>query len=189
MRAVLNWCCLIAGLGLAMAGARAGEVIGNTYIGERFGHVELTSIGGKWNIIDKEKDAQTDVAGVVAEFRLKEPVGSVSTVTAFEVMGFRKSEGRTVDFVINWRRDAFAKLGAETEPTTGRIAGKKIWLIEKRHTNRMSLGGKDIVLEMKGSDIILEGEKAIFLLGFFAHAPAYPEARQLLEELAATAKY
>lgn len=168
---------------LLLAGqAGAGEVIGNTYIGERFGYIELVSVGGKWEVVDREKDAQNDMAGPVADFRLKEPVAGVKPIV-FNVWGFRKADASiTVDFIIQTLRNAWGQQGGEVESVeAGRLSGRKAWFLEKRVTFQGRLA--------HGRDIVVEGDKAIFVISTVALAPAYPQVRQLLEELAATAKY
>jgi hypothetical protein len=172
---------LLAVLMLAAAHAGAGEVIGNTYVGERFGYIEMTSVDGKWDITDREKEAKNDFAGMIAKFKLKEAVSGWKPDV--NIMGFKKIEGAvTVDFVMNTMRTEWTGQGGEVDQIeTGRIAGKKIFFYDKRLTPQG--------IPMKGRDIYLEGEKGIFIVAVIAKTPAYPQVLQLLEELVATAKY
>ena len=173
---------LVVPLFFLAAQVRAGEIIGNTFIGERFGYIELTSVDGKWEIVDREKDANNDMAGPVADFKFKEPISGVKPVT-FNALGFRKvDQSITVDFLIKTLRDAWSKQGGEMDSVeAGRISGKKVWITEKRIT----LKGN----HAHGRDILLEGEKAVFVISVVVLAAAYPEYKRLLEELAASAKY
>lgn len=180
MKATIR-CHVLAVLMLAAAHAGAGEVIGNTYVGERFGYIELTSVDGKWEIIDKEKSATNDFAGMIAHFKLKEAVSGWKADV--NIMGFKKVEGAiTVDFVISMMRKEWAAQGGEVEQIeTGRIAGKKVFFNDKR----ISVKG----IAMKGRDIYLEGEKGIFIVSVVVRTDAYPQTLQLLEELVSAAKY
>ncbi len=168
-------------LGLAAVPAGAGEVIGNTYVGERFGYIELTAADGKWDISDKEKSATNDMAGMIAHFKLKDAISGWKADV--NILGFKKIEDAiTVNFVIGTMRKEWIAQGGEVEPIeTGRIAGKKVHHYEKR------LNVKGIA--MKGRDIYLEGEKAVFVVHMIVRADAYPPTLQLLEDLVATAKY
>ena len=173
--------CLILALALAAWRAGAGEGIGNTYVGERFGYIELTSVDGKWDIVDKEKSATNDFAGMIAHFKLKEAISGWKPDV--NVMGFKKVEGAvTADFVINMMRKEWTAQGGEVEQIeTGRIAGRKVFFNDKR----ISVKG----VAMKGRDIYLEGEKGIFIVSVIVRADVYPQTLQLLEELVSAAKY
>ena len=168
-------------LGLAAWPAGAGEVIGNTYVGERFGYIELTAPDGKWEITDKEKGATNDMAGMIAHFKLKDAISGWRADV--NILGFKKIEDAiTVDFVMNTMRTEWTAQGGETEAIeTGRIAGKKVFFYDKR------LNVKGIA--MKGRDIYLEGGKAVFVVHMIVRADVYPQTLQLLEELVAGAKY
>lgn len=175
------WRLFPAVCALVIGHAWAGEVIGNTYIGERFGYIEMTSVEGKWDITDREKGATNDLAGTIAHFKLKEAVSGWKPDV--NIMGFKKIEGAiTADFVMNMMRKEWTAQGGEVEPIeTGRIAGKKVFYNDKR------IAAKGI--PMMGRDIYLEGEKAIFIVHVIAPAHAFPQVLQLVEELVATAKY
>lgn len=180
MKATIQ-CHLLAALLLVATHAGAGEVIGNTYIGERFGYIELTSVGGKWDITDKERGANNDLAGMVAHFKLKDPISGWKP--DLNILGFRKVEGAvTADFVINMMRKEWEAQGGEVEQIeTGRIAGRMVFFNDKRVTVKG--------VAMKGRDIYLEGEKAIFIVSVIVRADVYPQALQLLEEMVSAAKY
>lgn len=180
MRTTIRFLFLLA-LGLAAWPAGAGEVIGNTYVGERFGYIELTAADGKWEIADKEKAATNDMAGMIAHFKLKDAISGWRP--DINVLGFKKIEGAiTVDFVMNTMRSQWTAQGGEVDAIeTGRIAGKKVFFNDKR------LNVKGIA--MKGRDIYLEGEKAIFVVHMVVRADVYPQTLQLLEELVSAAKY
>ena len=180
MRTTIRFCLLLA-LALAAWQAGAGEVIGNTYVGERFGYIELTSVDGKWDITDREKSATNDFAGMVAHFKLKEAISGWKP--DLNVMGFKKIEGAvTADFVINMMRKEWAAQGGEVGPNeTGRIAGRKVVFNDQTITAQG--------LAMKGRSVYLEGEKGIFIVSVIVRADVYPQTLQLLEELVSAAKY
>ena len=180
MRTTIRFLFLLA-LGLAAWPASAGEVIGNTYVGERFGYIELTSVGGKWEITDKEKSAKTDLGGAIAHFKLKDAVSGWNPEV--HVIGFKKVGGVvTVDFVVGLMRKEWIAQGGEVEALeTGRIAGKKVVQYDKRLTFQGT--------PMKGRDICLESEKGIFVVAVIVREDAYPQTLQLLEELVSAAKY
>jgi len=167
--------CLTAG------NAVAGEVIGNTYIGERFGFIEVNAVDGKWEITDKEKTAANDIAGMVVHFKLKEKVSGWSPDV--NITGFKKvGSFVTADWVLNMMRDSWKGQGFTLNPIeTGRISGRKIYFFEMQAT----LQG----MEMKGRNVLLEGEKAFFLAAMATSAQSYQNLLPLFEELIASAKY
>lgn len=172
---------LILAAGLAAGTAVAGEVIGNTYIGERFGFIEVNAADGKWEIADREKNAVNDLAGLVVHFKLKEKVSGWSPDV--NIMGFKKAgDAITADYVLNTMRDSWKSQGFTLSPIeTGRISGRKIYFFEMQAT----LHG----MEMKGRNVLLEGEKAIFIVAMATSAKSYQNLLPLFEELIASAKY
>lgn len=172
---------LILAAGLTAGNAVAGEVIGNTYIGERFGFIEINAVDGKWEIADKEKTAVNDIAGMVVNFKLKQKVsGGAPDVN---ITGFKKvGDFVTADYVLNMMRESWKSQGFTLNPIeTGRISGRKIYFFEMQAT----LQG----LEMKGRNVLLEGEKALFLVAMVTSAQSYQNLVPLFEELVASAKY
>ncbi len=181
MKAILRRGALLGAWLLAAGQAGAGEVIGNTYIGERFGYFEMTSVEGKWEMTDKEKSAPNDMAGMVVHFKLKEAVSGWKADV--NVTGFKKvDQSISIGFVMEAMRKAWTDQGLETlQAESGRIAGRKVFLSEARGTVKG--------IAFKGRNIFLEGEKAIFMVAVLAPDYAYPQVIQLLDELVATAKY
>lgn len=172
---------LFIAAGLAAGNAFAGEVIGNTYIGERFGFIEVNAADGKWGISDREKTAANDIAGMVVHFKLKEKVSGWAPDV--HITGFKKvGDVVTADYVLNMMRESWKSQGFTLNPIeTGRISGRKVYLFEMQAT----LQG----MEMKGRNVLLEGEKALFLAAMVTSAQSYQNLLPLFEELIATAKY
>jgi hypothetical protein len=87
-----------------------------------------------------------------------------------------------IDFVINSMRESWSGQGFENLQTeTGRIAGRKVFQFDMQGT----LKGTSV----RGRNIFLESEKAVFAIQMMVPAHVFSQMLPLLEELAATAKY
>ncbi len=160
----------------ACSAALAGEVIGNTYIGEKHGYIEVLSPEGKWSIKDKEGEG----TGVV-ELRLKDPING--TNPSVLVQAIPHSGGLVpADMVLQIMRDSFAQQGMQTGPVeTGRIAGKKVY----QFWIRLERSGQVV----KGDVVMCEGDKSFFMIQFTANSVAYDAARPLFNDVLEKVKY
>ena len=104
----------------------AGEVIGNTYISEKHGYVELSAPDGQWEIVDTESQGS---GAKLAEFNYKTKVNGAD-VKATLWGSMNPGNVLDADFFLKTVRSAFEEQGATVEPVeTKRFAGKKIYFL------------------------------------------------------------
>jgi len=155
--------------------ATAGEVIGNTYISEKDGVIEISAPA--WNI----KDTETAGSPMLAELTVKQPLdGMVPKVQFFRLA----NPGGVIqpDFLIGQIRDGLAKQGAEVgqiEPR--RVAGKRI-LTTQFTVSRD--GGR-----AHGLIYMLRGDRALYWAQFYSNVVVWEQARPLFDELMEKVKY
>ena len=169
-----QWAALAAGTLLAFAAA-AGEIIGNTYISEKQGYIEVQSPDGKWQIQDREGQGTQ-----LASLTLKDPIsGSRPTMLFFAIP---KAAGVTVDQVVGWSRETMAQNGMELgaiEPL--RFGGKPVVVFGGSLTK-----GNIKVLQRS---YMLEGPKSFFMVSATAQAAAFDAAKPLFDEVIEKLKY
>jgi hypothetical protein len=166
---------LVAGLAAGTAPARAGEVIGSTYISEKDGVIEITAEG--WNIKDAESPGQFKLAELTPKqaiggtnpnmqvFRLANPGGAISG-----------------QFMLQQIREGLVKQGMEAgQIETRRIGGKRVLTLL---ASMIKDGGK-----ANGLVYMFEGEKSLYWVQFFANAVVWDEARQRFDEVMEKVKY
>ena len=166
---------LLAGLAAVSVPAPAGEVIGNTYISEKDGVIEITAEG--WDIKDTESAGQFKLA----ELTVREPInGFTPRILLFRV----GNPGGAIapENILQQMREGFEKQGMEVgqiEPR--RIAGKRVLALPVSMTTG---SGKS-----NGLIYALQGERSLYWMQFFANAVVWDEARQLFDQVMEKVKY
>lgn len=152
-----------------------GEIIGNTYIGEKHGYIEIQSPDGKWQIQDREGQSNQ-----IAILTLKDAINGTRPTMLF--FGIPNPGGVTLPEVAQWGRDAIEKNGFELGTIeTRRYGGKPAIIFTATITKG---GGRATMLS-----ITLEGPKSFFQVYASANAVAYDAAKPLFEEVVEKLKF
>ena len=168
---------LISGVAALMLALPAwpGEIIGNTYIGEKHGYIEVVSPDGKWQIEDREGRSNQ-----IVELSLKSPINGTRPTILF--FGIPKLDGMTIDMVIGMAREAIEKQGMELGPIESRrYAGKPI----HAYSGSMTKNNQKAIQVM----YVLEGPKTFFFVSASANSAAFDAAKPLFEEVVEKLKY
>jgi hypothetical protein len=176
MRAGLFAIALLTILSLHAHWSIAGEVIGDTYISEKDGVIELTA--KEWNI----EDVETPGSAKIAQLSIKDPInGTHPSILVFR-LGPPASASVTPEAFAKMLREQFAKQGAEMDPIeTRRIAGKRVLVLQGSLSKDE---GKAIMLTY-----LLSGEKSFYWLHLSSNVNAWDKARPKFDELMETVKY
>ena len=152
-----------------------GEIIGNTYISEKDGVIEITAAA--WNIKDNEAPGGFKIATLTPKQPLK------GTVTSVEIFRLANPGGAvTPDTMLQMLRDGFVKQGMEASAIeTRRISGKRVLALPLAMSKA---GGRS-----NGLVYMMQGEKSLYWAQFFANVAVWDEARALFDEVMEKVKY
>ena len=160
---------------LFSSGAVSGELIGNTFIGEKSGYIEIQSPGGKWQIEDREGQGRA-IANLTSKDSIK---GSRPTILFQSVP---KMGEMTADEITQITRSVFEKQGFQNGPIeVKRYSGKPV----ATYHSSMSKDGVKVLMYV----FILDGQKSFFLVSATAPEVAYEAAKPLFEEVIEKLKY
>lgn len=176
MKAVrVRWLLTAALLGGAVGAAVGGEVIGNTYISEKDGVIEVVAEG--WNI----KDTETAGKAKLAELTPKEPIDGFRP--SISISRFANPGGQIEpDWFLGQVRDGLVKQGAEVQPIeTRRIAGKRVIALQYSMTKG----------EGKANGVIymMKGEKSLYWANFAANVKVWERTRPMFDDVMENVKY
>jgi len=152
-----------------------GEIIGNTYIGEKHGYIEINSPDGKWQIQDREGQGTQ-----IAQLALKDQISGSRPTVLFSAIP--KGAGITADQVLQWSREAMEKQGMELgqiEPV--RFGGKQVYGFQATLTKG--------TVKVEQRNYLIEGAKSYFLVSCTALSAAFNAAKPLFEEVMEKLKY
>jgi len=170
----IRWVAIVTGMLIASL-VSAGEIIGNTYISEKQGYIEIQSPDGKWQIQDREGQGTQ-----LANLTLKDPIsGSRPTILFFSIP---KAGDVKVDEVVQWARDAMVQNGMELgaiEPV--RFGGKQVVVF----LGSLTKGN----IKVMQRSYMLEGPKSFFMVSATAQAAAFDAAKPLFDEVVEKVKY
>ena len=153
--------------------AWSGELIGNTYIGEKQGYIEIQSPDGKWQIEDREGRGYE-----IAMLRSKEQINN--SRPNILIQGFPIAGDMTFENMLREIRQGHEKQGWELGPIeTKRYGGKQVLTFSSR------LLGKGV----RGEMYLLRGEKSTFFASCTAADGAYTAAKPLCDEVIERVKY
>lgn len=155
--------------------AAAGEIIGNTYISEKDGVIEIPAPG--WNIQDKESAGQA----MIAQLTPKASINGFTPMISFYRMPNPGGQIKP-DVMVGMMRDNLVKQGAEAgqlEPR--RVAGKSIATMQFTMSKD---GGR-----AHGLIYILSGEKALYWATFACNVKAWEQGRVAFDEVMEKVKY
>jgi len=163
---------LLAG---SIPAAVAGEVIGNTYISEKDGVIEVVAEG--WNI----KDTETAGKAELAELTPKESIDGFRPVIS--INRFANPGGQIEpDWFLQQIREGLVKEGAEVQPIeTRRIAGKRVMVLQYSMTKG---GGK-----ANGLIYMMQGDKSLYWTNFNANVVVWERTRPMFDEVMERVKY
>ena len=171
---IKKWFAAIVTLLLAFP-VLGGEIIGNTFIGEKHGYIEITSPDGKWQIQDREGQGYQ-----VANLTLKDPISGTRPTVLFSAIP--RDASVTADQVLQWTREAMEKQGMEVgQIETMRVSGKPVYSFMGSLTK-----GSVKVLQRS---YLLEGAKSFFMVNTTAQAAAFDAAKPLFESVIEKLKY
>jgi hypothetical protein len=155
--------------------ALAGEIIGNTYISEKDGVIEIPAEG--WEI----KDTEAPGGFKIAELTPREAIGGTRPAIVF----FRLSNpggAVTPEAMVKQFADAYLKQGGEVSPMeVRRIAGKRVLALPMSMSKD---GGR-----ANGLLYMLQGEKSLYWGQFFANVNVWAEAREKFDAVMEKVKY
>jgi len=152
-----------------------GEIIGNTYIGEKNGYIEIQSPGGKWQIVDREGQGPS-----IANLTVKDPIKGSRPTLLFQ--GIPKMGGITLDQIMQMIRTSVEQQGLELGPVEmKRYGGKQIATFNSTLTKQ----GIKVVM----NTFICEGPKNFFMATGSAVEGAYEGAKPMFEEVIEKLKY
>lgn len=163
-------------LAVAALPALAGEVIGNTYISEKDGVIEVAA--EDWEI----KDVEQPGAAQIARFDLKSTpqAGFTASALLFRVGSFGgvlKPEA-----IINQLRGSLESKGAEVSPMEARrFAGKRVLAFSYVMQNDQG--------KANGQAYSLEGPKAIYWFMCSSNVRIWEHAQKKCDELIEKTKY
>lgn len=155
----------------------AGEIIGNTYISDKHGPLEVTSPEGKWSIRDEEPAGQSKLV----HLELKDPLNGFKPT--FSVFSIPNPGGAVpLDSILQMIRGSFEQQGVEVGVLeVRRFAGKKVPFFNA------SLTRSNVTL--KTDVYVFEGQKATFFAQCAVNAISHAAARPLCDQVAETVKY
>jgi len=160
---------------LLSSAALAGEVIGNTYISEKDGVIEISAEG--WDV----KDTEGKVAFQIAALSPKQQIQGMTPSVQFYRLA-NPGGAVTPEFMLQQLRDAYVKQGGEAgaiEPR--RIAGKQVLTLP---VSMSKDGGR-----ANGLFYMMQGEKSLYWAQFFANVKVWDDARKQFDELMEKVKY
>ena len=167
----------VAALLLVSAGspAIAGEVIGNTYISEQDGVIEVPAEG--WNI----KDTETPGNVKLAEFTPKAAIDGYRPSLTINRLA---NPGGQIepDWLLQQIRDGLVTQGAVVQPTeTRRIAGKPVLVLQYSMTQ--GVGAANGLLYM------MQGESSLYWASFASNVNAWERSRPMFDEVMEKVRY
>lgn len=170
----------LAGL-LLCGSAGAGQLQGGTYVGERFGRIEITPAPGRWEMIDREAAGGNDLGGPVVDLHLRDNPGGSRAVV--HVTGVKKADPSiTAEFVLATSRDALVQQGGTPEPVRRlAIGGRGAWTYEAA----VAAQGRPARTRL----VVVEGPAAIFLLQMVVPVDGFEAAGRAFEQLLSGVKY
>jgi hypothetical protein len=159
--------CLLAG------SAWAGEMHGDTYVGKRYGTIEIKVPAGTWVVLDREANGENDFGGPVADFKSTVPIAGI--YPAVHLSAFRRVDASiTPSFVLQTSLDAVAlKGGVPGAVLDGAVNGRKSWFFIA-----------DVVQQNRPAKlyfVLLEGREAIFSAQTVVPPEALAETRQQVD--------
>lgn len=155
--------------------ALAGEVIGNTYISEKDGVIEIPAEG--WEIKDTEAAGSFQIAQLTA----REAIGGTRPNVTFWRLA-NPGGAVTPESMVQQMSTELIKQGAEVSPMeTRRVAGKRVVVLPFS----LSKGGG----KANGLFYMLQGEKSLYWANFSANVNVWEQARPRFDELMEKVKY
>lgn len=153
----------------------AGQVSGESYIGERFGRIELRAPAGQWLLLDRESSGNNEFGGPVLD--LKATAAIAGAFPTLHVNAFKRADASvTAEFVLQTSRHAVQQKGGELGPEQMRaVDGKKIWFFEAQ----VILLDKPAWLYY----VLLEGATAFFAVQTVVPEAAFGETKRRVDEL------
>lgn len=165
---------LLAAFWLASS-AWAGQFKGDTYIGERFGRIELLAPGNHWLVLDREFSGNNEFGGPVVD--LRSTVGIAGIFPSVHISAFKRADASvTAEFVLQTSRDAVLQKGGEPGPVEIRaVNGKKAWFFEAQVKQQEKPARLYYVL--------LAGATAFFALQTVVPESVFIETKRQVDEL------
>lgn len=155
--------------------AIAGQLSGNTFVGERFGRIEIVETDAQWLILDREYSGNNLLGGPVADIKATRPVaGYFPTV---HLSAFKRADATvTPDFVLQTSRDAVRQKGGHPGGIqSAAVNGRNVWFFEA------------MVLQQdkpaKLYYVLLEGDSVFFALQTVVPEFAFDETRGRVDKL------
>ena len=150
-----------------------GEIIGNTYIGEKQGYIEIQSPGGKWEIEDREGRGYE-----IAILRSKEQISN--SRPNIHIQGFPMVGDINMENMLREMRSSLEKNGYELGPIEPkRFAGKQV----NTYSGRLLGKGVQIVAYM------LQGAKTVFYMQCAAAETVIATVKPMCDEVVEKLKY
>ena len=167
-----KWIAAAAVLLLAIP-VDAGEIIGNTYIGEKQGYIEIQSPDGKWEIEDREGRGFE-----IAMLKSREQINNSRPNIHF--FGYPIAGDITLENMLRELRASFGKQGYELGPIEPkRFAGKQV------HTFSGRLLGKGVQTSM----YLFQSAKSVFFVQCAAADAAFDTVKPMCDEVVEKLKY
>lgn len=172
----------LAAIALLLAGpVHAGRISGDSYVGERFGRLEIEAPAGQWVILDREYSDHNEYGGPVVD--LKASTALAGVFPTVHVSAFKKAEASvTADFVLQTSRAAVQQKGGAVGPGQMlAVDGRNRWIF----TAQVSQNGQPASLYY----LLLDGEQAYFAVQSVVPPAALGEWQTRVDELMSKAKY
>jgi hypothetical protein len=151
----------------------SGEIIGNTYIGEKQGYIEIHSPEGKWEIEDREGRGHE-----IALFKFKELLSN--SRPAIHFFGFPIAGDITLENMLREMRSNLGKQGMELGPIEPkRFAGKPVQTFPGR------LLGKGVQSTM----YLFQGAKSVFYVQCSAADVVFDTVKPMCDDIIEKLKY
>lgn len=159
----------------------AGQLNGETYLGERFGRIELTAPARQWLLLDREYSSDNEFGGPVLDLKATAAIGGA--FPSLHVTAFRRVDASvTPEFVLQTSRDAVQHKGGELGPVQMRtVNGKNVWFFAAQVRQQDKAARLYYVL--------LAGSSALFALQTVVPESAFSETKNRVDELLSAVSY
>lgn len=178
----MRWQRILAVIAALGAGpALAGQVVGNSYVGARYGALTIVPPAGAWRIVDQEGSAGSEAGGPVVHLQMAQAIGGAYPVV--QVSAVRKTEAAvTAAFILDTSREAMIQRGGVPGPVeVGAADGRQV------HSYRARIPVRGQAAE--AVYVLLEGAGSFFVLQMVVPVVDYDEARARLDQLLTTLRY
>lgn len=155
--------------------------MGETFIGERFGRIEVLAPATQWLMLDREYSGDNEFGGPVLDLKAMVPIAG--SFPNLHVSAFKRADASvTPEFILQTSRDAVRQKGGDLGAVQTRaVDAKKVWFFEAQVRQQDKPARLYYVL--------LQGSSAFFALQTVVPDSAFSETKRQIDELLLKVKY